>query len=281
MVTDMRRFLLLVLALAAVSAAAALPAQSQASDPQTVAVASGALTLHGLLWRPAGAGPFPAVLFNHGSGPSSDPGKPTALGPVFARHGYLFLYLYRRGAGLSADQGTDSEALMNAARAERGEEGRNEVQLQLLETELGDVLAGVTFLRARPDVDARRIAAAGHSFGGQLTLLLAERDAGIRAAVVFGSAAVSWSSSPKLRARLLAAVDRTDVPVFFIYAANDFSVEPGKALAAEMSRLHKPSMLKIYPPVGQSAREGHDFAYSGLSTWEPDVFAFLDERLRR
>lgn len=69
--------------------------------------------------------------------------------------------------------------------------------------------------------------------------------------------------------------------MLFIHAANDFSVRPGRALAAEMSRLHSPGVLKIYPAVGRSAREGHDFAYSGLSTWEPDVFAFLDERLRR
>ena len=276
----MRKIFVLVLTLTTAWATSSM-ARGNASGPETVAVASGALTLHGLLWRPPGAGPFPAVLFNHGSGPSSDPGKPAALGPVFARHGYLFLYLYRRGAGLSADQGTDSEALMNAARADTGEEGRNEVQLQLLETELGDVLAGVTFLGARPDVDAQRIAAAGHSFGGQLTLLLAERGPGIRAAVVFGPAAVSWTLSPKLRTRLLAAANHTDIPVLFIHAANDFSVEPGRALAAEMSRLHKPGLLKIYPAVGRSAREGHDFVYSGLSTWEPDVFTFLDEHLRR
>jgi carboxymethylenebutenolidase len=276
----MCRFLALVLILTAAWATSS-PARGQASGPETVVMTSGALTLHGLLWRPAGAGPFPAVEFNHGSGPSSDPGKPAALGAVFARHGYLFLYLYRRGAGLSADQGTDSEALMNAARAAHGEEGRNELQLQLLETELSDVVAGVTFLRARPDVDAQRIAAAGHSFGGQLTLLLAERGAGIRAAVVFGPAAASWTTSPQLRTRLLAAVDRTEIPVLFIHAANDFSVEPGRTLAARMQRLHRPGLLKIYPAVGQSAREGHDFAYSGVSTWEPDVFAFLDERLRR
>lgn len=274
------RLCVLVLTLTAAWATSS-PARGQASGPETVAVASGALTLHGLLWRPTGAGPFPAVLFNHGSGPSSDPGKPAALGPVFARHGYLFLYLYRRGAGLSADQGADSEALMNAARADKGEEARNEVQLQLLATELGDVLAGITFLRARSDVDAQRIAAAGHSFGGQLTLLAVERGAGIHAAVVFGPAAASWTSSPKLRARLLAAAEHTDIPVLFIHAANDFSVEPGRTLAAQMSRLHKPGLLKIYPAVGQTAREGHDFAYSGVSTWEPDVFAFLDDRLRR
>ena len=83
--------------------------------PETVVVQSGGLTLRGLLWSPAGRGPFPAVLFNHGSG-SPDPTKePAVLGPVFARHGYAFLYLFRRGAGLSADQGTNSGALMARA----------------------------------------------------------------------------------------------------------------------------------------------------------------------
>src|SRR5262249_33490964 len=201
--------------------------------------------------------------------------------PAFARHGYVCLYLFRRGAGLSKDQGTNSAVLMNRALEAKGQEGRNQLQLQLLEIELKDVRAGLAFLRARPEVDARRIAVAGHSFGGQLTLLLAERDASIRAAVVFGAAAGSWEPSPKLRERLLAAVRRTSVPVFLIHAANDLSVEPGKALDAEMTRLGKPHTLKIYPAVGNTPAEGHDFVHLRLSTWEPDVFAFLDEHLRQ
>lgn len=247
--------------------------------PETVVVQSGALTLRGLLWRPSGRGPFPAVLFNHGSGPASDPHKPAILGAAFARHGYVFLYLFRRGAGLSADRGTNSAELMARALAEKGQEGRNELQLQLLEIELSDVVAGLAFLRAHAEVDARRVAVAGHSFGGQLTLLLGERDANVRAAVVFGAAAASWEHSPKLQARLVAAVGRTSAPVFFIHAANDYSVAPGSALAAEMARLGRPHRVKIYPPIGQTPAEGHDFVHVGLSTWEPDVFAFLDERM--
>ncbi len=261
----------------------ALPVQADGQTlgkPDTVEVRSGALTLRGLLWRPAGQGPFPAVLFNHGSGPATDPSRPAILGPAFAGHGSLFLYLFRGGAGLSADQGTNSEELMNRALAEKGQEGRNEVQLQLLDVELSDVLSGVAFLRAQSQVDARRIAVAGHSFGGQLALLLAEWDAQLRAVVVFGAAAASWDASPKLRSRLLAAVGRTRVPVFFIHAANDFSVSPGKALAEEMTRLGKPNRVKIYPTVGQTPGEGHDFVHLGLATWEPDVFSFLDEHMR-
>src|SRR5262245_30909331 len=69
--------------------------------PDTVVVRSGALTLRALVWRPPGRGPFPAVLFNHGSGhgvlaPSGDHYEHTTewqieqLAPVFVRHGYLF-----------------------------------------------------------------------------------------------------------------------------------------------------------------------------------------------
>ena len=264
--------------------ATALGGQSS-GPPDTVIVHSGALTLRGLLWRPDGRGPFPAVLFNHGSYGSDDPlepGQPPALGPVFAKHGYVFLFLCRRGIGLSADQGTPDGDLMDTALRVDGPEGRNRVQLQLLETdELSDGLAGLAFLRSLPEVDPRRVATAGHSFGGSLSLFLAARDTALRAVVDFSGSAYSWRLSPELRARLLAAVRRTATPVFLIHAANDFSVTPGKVLDAEMRRLGKPHRLRVYPAFGRTAKEGHNFVYGGVATWEPDVFAFLDQHLGR
>ena len=277
----MEMFTALMLMIGIASGASAQAGAPPSGAPDTVVVHSGSLTLRGLLWRPDGPGPFPAVLYNHGSGPQSDLTRPAKLGPVFARHGYVVLYLFRRGAVLSAEQGTNSEELMNRALAENGQEGRNEVQLQLLEAELGDVRAGLNVLRARSEVDASRIAVVGYSFGGQLTLLVAELDADVRAAVVFGVAAASWETSPKLRDRLLAAVRRTTTPVFFIHAANDNSVSAGQALDAEMARAGRSHALKLYPAVGSTPNEGHDFIHQGLSTWEPDVFAFLGRYVRR
>jgi dienelactone hydrolase len=266
----------LVLGLAVLTGAA-LPSQGQSlSDPVMVVVQSGDLKLRGLLWSPAGAGPFPAVLFNHGSG-SPDPSKqPLILGPVFARHGYAFLYLFRRGAGLSADQGPNSGALMARALAEKGQKARNELQLQLQEVELGDVMAGLMFLRSRPEADGRRVAIVGHSFGGQLTLLAAERDTGIRAAVAFAAGANSWGGSPELRERLLVAVQNIRVPIFLTHAANDFSVLPGQVMAAELARLKRPHELKIYHAVGNTPGEGHGAVYLDVASWEADVFRFLD-----
>ena len=66
---------------------------------EIVSFPSGDLTLRGLLFRPEGTGPFPAVLFNHGSG--RDCSKEfEALGSVFAGRGWIFFAPYRRGQGL-------------------------------------------------------------------------------------------------------------------------------------------------------------------------------------
>src|SRR5215470_1098338 len=280
-----------LLLLAVLIQTVAIQAESDAvAGPRAVVIRSDTAQLRGLFWRPSGRGPFPAILFNHGSGRTREElerlgpyeRKAETIGPVFARHGYAFLYLFRRGVGLSADQGANSVDIMDAEFTAHGQDARNAIQLQLLENrEINDSLAGLAFLRALPEVDARHIAAIGDSFGGSLTVLEAERDSAVRAAVVFSCAGYSWDKSPQLRARLLAAVDRMTPPIFFIHAANDYSIEPGKALDSELSRLGKPHRLKIYPTVGQSAEDGHAFLYLRVSTWEPDVFAFLDEHMRR
>ena len=48
-----------------------------------------------------------------------------------------------------------------------------------------------------------------------------------------------------------------------------------------MARLGTPHRVKIYPPFGRTTDEGHSFVYLSVATWGPDVFAFLDERLRQ
>jgi dienelactone hydrolase len=192
----------------------------------------------------------------------------------------VFLVPFRRGIGLSVDQGEADGDLMEQAWAKGGQQARNRVQLQLMEgEELTEATAALACLRALPQVDTRRIAVVGHSFGGSLALFLAARDTAVRAAVVFAGAAYSWDQSPDLRAQLVAAV-RHAPPALFVHAANDYSTASGRALAAEMQRLGRPHGLKIYPAAGRTAREGHNFVFSNLAMWEPDVFAFLDSQLR-
>ena len=260
-----------------------LASSEHAPTPRTgqiVEVPAGQSKLRGFLWTPKGRGPFPAVLFNHGRPDTPDEhlrqGSAQAIGPIFANHGYVFLYLFRHGEGLSADAGPFIGEQL--AREERvtGKTGRNRLQLQLLTgSHLADGRAGIAYLRSRPNVDSTRVAVVGHSFGGQLTLLEAERDPSLRAVVTFGAAAGSWTESRELRERLLDAAARIEAPVLLIHAANDYSTEPGRTLAAELRRLGKPHVLKIYGPFGKTPADGHSFFYRDMR-WEADVFGFLD-----
>src|SRR6202045_5561579 len=73
---------------------------------ETVIFPSGEITLHGVLYKPEGTGPFPAVIYNHGSAPGMLSQQAfAALGPVFAKHGWVFFGPFRRGQGLSASAG--------------------------------------------------------------------------------------------------------------------------------------------------------------------------------
>jgi carboxymethylenebutenolidase len=281
----MRRRLLFTIALMVVSVRPAHVAEP--ARPQIVTVASGDLRLKAFLWKPSGRGPFPAVVFNHGR---SDTARQHSVqlgmtlenaarifGPVFVRHGFVFLYPFRRGEGPSADQGRFIGDLLEQEEAVNGVEARRHLQVTLMTTEhLQDANAALSFLEHLPFVDAHRVGVVGHSFGGQLTLLQASRDRDVRAAVTFGAAAASWDGSLELRERLLEAVRGIAIPVMLIQAENDYSLSPSTAIDEELSRLGKPHVRKIYPAFGNTQSQGHNFLYFDLSRWERDVFAFLD-----
>ena len=257
-----------------------------ATAPETVVVSSGALRLTALLWKPEGRGSFPAILFNHGSGNRVNDAlalkRAHLLGPVFAKHGYVFLYLFRRGYGLSVGQGESQRDVLERELKARGEEARRRMQMVLLTTDhLDDVKAGLSFLKRVAGVDTSRIALAGHSFGGQLALLAAERNQTIRAVVTFAAAADSWEGvGTELQERMLSAVRNISVPVFLSHAANDYSIVPGQRMAAEFAGLKRAYELKIYPAVGKTAADGHDAVHTDVATWEADVFRFLNEHTR-
>ena len=254
--------------------------------PDTVSIQSGKLTLKGLLWHPSDNGPFPSIIFCHGSYGGSDtihnPGyQLSLLGPVFASKGYIFLSLFRRGVGLSAGQGENSTVLMDRAFKEKGQEGRNKAQLLQLQTDqLQDMMSGLKYLRGLSSVDKNRIVVMGHSFGGSLALLVAEKDPSLKAVIVFAEAGYSWNLSPQLRARLIMAVKNIKAPIMIIHAQNDYSITPGYTLDSLMTKLNKPHLLKIYPKFGNSLSDGHNLVFQSIPTWEADVFKFLDESFR-
>jgi dienelactone hydrolase len=251
-----------------------LPSVFAADD---VTFPSGNITLHGVVYRPEGKGPFPAVVYNHGSaeGMISKTGF-DALGPVFASHGWVFFGPYRRGQGLSASAGPYIGDQIAAAEKNGGISAAAQTMVRLLETDhLNDQLAALAWLRKQSFVRASRIAVAGTSFGGIETVLGAERG-NYCAAVDSAGAAQSWADAPAVQALMIASVRKARVPIFFFQAENDFDLAPSKVLSAEMKDAGKPYELKIYPPYGSTTQDGHSFGYFGGAVWAGDVFHFLD-----
>jgi carboxymethylenebutenolidase len=242
---------------------------------ETVSFRSGDLTLQGTIYKPQGAGPFPAVLYNHGSAPGMMSKQAfDALAPVFTSHGWILFGPYRRGQGLSAKAGPYILDQIKAAA------DKPAAMVRLLETDhLQDQLAALAWLRAQSFVAKDRIAVAGTSFGGIEAVLGAERG-DYCAAIDSAGAAQSWADHSEVQALMTRAVRSSRVPIFFLQAENDYDLSPSRVLSAAMKDAGKEYKLKIYPAFGDSKQAGHSFGYFGGAIWGADVFPFLDGHCR-
>lgn len=254
---------------------AAAPAQNS-PVPVEVTFSSGSLVLHGFLYKPEGQGPFPAVLWNHGS--ERRPGWLPELAPLFLSKGFVLFIPHRRGHGRSP--GDYVMDLLERANQSGGSSARNRMLVELMEQHLQDQVAALAYLKGLPEVDPHHIAVAGCSFGGIQTVLMTEKGLGVRAAVDFAGAAQNWQHSPELRARMIQAVQHSQMPVFFIQAENDYDISPSHDLAAAMEKSGKPHALQIFPAFGKSNQEAHEFCVHGGELWAPQVFPFLKLALK-
>ena len=250
--------------------------------PDIVAFPSGTLTLHGVLYKPDGAGPFPAVVYNHGSAPGMLSQQAfEALGPVFADRGWVFFGPYRRGQGLSASAGPYIGDEIAAATRSGGVAAGAATLVRLLETDhLHDQMAALAWLRTQRFVQRDRIAVAGNSFGGIEAVLGAERG-GYCAAIDSAGGAQSWAEAPPLQSLMTRAVRQSKAPIFFFQAANDYDLSPSRTLPAAMKAAGKVCDVRIYPAFGNSVQDGHTFGYFGSSVWADDAFRFLERQCRR
>ena len=157
----------------------------QAAKPELVEFTGGELRLQGFLWKPDGDGPFPALLWNHGS--EKLPGTMASVAPYFVERGYVFFVPHRRGQGRSP-----GPYIMDQLNAAGPREARNRAIVALQEIQLQDQLAALNFLKSNSFVDKNRIAVMGFSFGGIQTMLAAERDYTYRVAINCSGAAETW-----------------------------------------------------------------------------------------
>jgi dipeptidyl aminopeptidase/acylaminoacyl peptidase len=247
-------------------------ASGQSARPEEVKFPSGNVELHGFLYKPQGEGPFPAVLYNHGS--EKNPGTKPALGEFFSSKGYVFFLPHRRGHGRSPyDSYVESLYAQGAG-------GR----IALHETHLEDQLSALAYFKQLSHVDPYRITVAGCSYGGIQTVLAVEANGdqklGLRAAIDFAGGAMSWRSL-SLRDRMVRAVRKATIPVLFIQAENDYDLGPSRTLAHELDQLGKPHKLLIFPPYGSTPAEGHGgFCSQATNVWGPDVLKFIEIHLR-
>jgi dipeptidyl aminopeptidase/acylaminoacyl peptidase len=121
-------------------------------------------TLHGLVQKPEGQGPFPTVIFLHGSGGMMDDyaawteylSKNGFVGVAYARRGFPF------GGGLP---------------------DRNIRYRDYLFKEIADLNSVIDQLRKQEFIAAAPVGVIGHSEGGQIAYLAASQIKGLKAAI--------------------------------------------------------------------------------------------------
>ena len=177
------------IAILAVLCLAASGAAASTSTLTEVTVAGPAGTLAGTFTTPStGRRPFPVVVTLTGSGAHHRDGNRTPDHPYrpfrqiadrLAACGIATLRLDDRGVG-----GSQGDA--DAATAE---------------DTVADARAALSFLRARSDVDGRRLALLGHSYGGEIAPMVAAEDPGLAAVVLLGGPARSFRETMRYQLR--------------------------------------------------------------------------------
>ncbi|MEX2089271.1 MAG: alpha/beta fold hydrolase, partial [Bacteroidota bacterium] len=149
---------------------------------------TGSLTLPREEGPEARKGPFPAVILITGSGPQDRDES------LFGHKPFLVLadYLTRRGiAVLRVD--------------DRGVGGSTGSVLQSTTTDFaGDVLAGISFLRQRADIDRMKIGLIGHSEGGIVAPLVAAKSPDVAFIVLMAGTGLTGEEILVLQTDLIA-----------------------------------------------------------------------------
>jgi len=146
---------------------------------------AGGVTLAGTLTIPQGAGPFPAVILISGSGAQDRDEslmghKPfLVMGDALTRRGIAVLRVDDRGVGGSTGR-TDNSTAGDSA---------------------GDVLAGVAFLKTRPEVAPDKIGLIGHSEGGIIAPMAAVQSKDVAFVVMLAGTGLPGDQLLRLQAR--------------------------------------------------------------------------------
>lgn len=240
-----------------------------------------AITLSGRICAPAGSGPWPIALLNHGSAASL--AERAAMQPMacnappvrwFTAHGYLTIMPMRRGFGASGGRVAEDTCLCAEADfAGAAEAGADDIAASLR--------AARKLAWARPD----GALVVGQSTGGWAALAYAGRkDAGVRAVVVFapGRGAKVYPPPrsvfrPDLLEAAAAQLGRAaHIPVLWIVAENDSYFPPDVTTSLFHAFQSSGAMAELHV-VNPFFDEGHALysAPGGADLWGPLIDGFL------
>ncbi|MGH7406727.1 MAG: dienelactone hydrolase family protein [Candidatus Methylomirabilales bacterium] len=242
-------------------------------EGQAVSFSSGPDRVQGYLARPAGGGPFPALVLIHEIHGLTDHFRDLAR--RFAAEGYVgcVLDLYSR------EGPPQPQALRDAA-------ARNAFVASLPDRRLvADVQAAAAFLRTLPEVRRDRVGVVGFCMGGTVTLLSACHTPGLAAAVVFyGGRLVYQEITENKPASPLDLVGHIRCPMLCLYGGADASVPlPDiERLRDTLEKHRKTFEFKIYPGAP------HAFFNDAREFYRPDeardawqrTLRFLEKHLR-
>jgi dipeptidyl aminopeptidase/acylaminoacyl peptidase len=164
--------MLLATLLAMTPAAASLGAEQDTTPSASMdelAIQSHGARLNGFIYRPAGAGAHPTVLFLHGY-PGNE--RNLDLAQAVRRAGYNALYIdYRGNWGSGGTFGLDNAL-----------------------EDVGSVLAWARdpANAAKYGIDPNQLSLVGHSFGGWLALMTASRDPALRCVAAMAAWNLGW-----------------------------------------------------------------------------------------
>lgn len=244
-----------------------------------------ALTLELVAFRPSGAGPFPTIIFHHGSTGSGDnPALFTqtytseTLARVFADEGWMVLFPQRRGREASDglyDEGFEADRSRYSCRQGPALAG--------LTRALEDAQVILQRVRSRTDVDASRLLVGGQSRGGILAMAhAAQHPATYRGVLNFvggwlGEACVD--SVPVNRTTFVAAAAGPRVSRW-LYGENDtfYSAAHSRANFDAFVAAGGSGRYLLYRR-GDPALNGH-FLINEPALWEGEVRGFTLEALR-
>jgi dienelactone hydrolase len=269
--------LLLALSLFCPLFAIGAPAQQPTAPSQptysTIYYKNGDLNLEAYIYKPAGKGPFPLVIYNHGSRVGNERKELpfSYVGEMLLAHGYAVLVPERRGYGKS-----DGKTWSEDVGADKGQ-----IFVRRLQDETGDVLAALDYIKTLRFVDSRRIALMGWSLGGMVSVFAASRNSSFKALINQAGGSLAWNGNAELRQVLPLSARKVKVPSLCMVAENDATTEAvvtvGDAIRAagttEKTIIY-PAFTPTNPPTGIAP--GHViFSAQGIQIWQNDLLSFL------